>query len=303
MMNWKNCILVSSFFIFSLQNIEAQSNLLNAQTPDQVGVKTDQQKAADNDQPLPYGYIDDRDLLWSKVTWEYIDLNERLNLPYYYPIDSTSAPANRRSLFDTLLRGIKQGKITEVYSDSYFTEKLSFDEIKNKAVRIDTTDYAFDLINQGQADISEGIDEYNLTSQDIKGFKIKGLWYFDKRQGELKYRLLGVAPVAPDVNTLGRDDIEVDINEKLAMFWVWYPNARQEMHKMKVFNPKNSAFPISFDHMLNARRFNAIIYKEENIYGDREVKDYVRGNALFQVMESDRIRDNIRNKEHDMWNY
>lgn len=302
-MNWKNCILVSSFFIFSLQNIEAQSNLLNAQTPDQVGVKTDQQKAADNDQPLPYGYIDDRDLLWSKVTWEYIDLNERLNLPYYYPIDSTSAPANRRSLFDTLLRGIKQGKITEVYSDSYFTEKLSFDEIKNKAVRIDTTDYAFDLINQGQADISEGIDEYNLTSQDIKGFKIKGLWYFDKRQGELKYRLLGVAPVAPDVNTLGRDDIEVDINEKLAMFWVWYPNARQEMHKMKVFNPKNSAFPISFDHMLNARRFNAIIYKEENIYGDREVKDYVRGNALFQVMESDRIRDNIRNKEHDMWNY
>ena len=23
--------------------------------------------AADNDKPLPYGYIDDRDILWSKV--------------------------------------------------------------------------------------------------------------------------------------------------------------------------------------------------------------------------------------------
>ncbi len=75
------------------------------------------------------------------------------------------------------------------------------------------------------------------------------------------------------------------------------------MHDMKVFNPDNAAFPISFDHLLNAHRFSALIYKTENVYGDREVKDYIRGNSLFQVLESQRLKDDIRNKELDLWNY
>jgi gliding motility associated protien GldN len=100
---------------------------------------------------------------------------------------------------------------------------------------------------------------------------------------------------------MGREDI--DISEQLALFWVYFPDARQVLHNAKVFNQKNSAYPISFDHLLNARRFSSIIYKEENIYGDRDVDQYVKGNALFQVLESDKIKDDIRNKELNMWNY
>jgi len=279
----------------------AQSNLLNAKKPSDIGKKTAEQKAVDNDKPLEYGYIDDRDVLWSKVVWEYIDLNERINLPYYYPVDTTSVSMDRRSLFDTLLRGIKKGEITEVYDDSYFTAKMSKAEITSKLYRIDTTDAGFDELNAGSTNIDEYIDKVNLTAQDIEGFKIKGLWYFDKRQGELKYRLLALAPIAPDVQIMGRED--VDVSEQLPLFWVWFPDARKDLHHMKVFNQKNSAYPISYDHLLNARRFNSIIYREENIYGDRDVADYVKGNALFQVLESNKVKEEIRNKELDMWNY
>ena len=251
----------------------AQSNLLNAKKPSDIGKKTAEQKAVDNDKPLEYGYIDDRDVLWSKVVWEYIDLNERINLPYYYPVDTTSVSMDRRSLFDTLLRGIKSGKITEVYDDSYFTAKMSKAEITSKLYRIDTTDAGFDELNAGNTNINEYIDKINLTSQDIEGFKIKGLWYFDKRQGELKYRLLALAPVAPDVQTMGRED--VDVSEQLPLFWVWFPDARKVLHHMKVFNQKNSAYPITYDHLLNARRFNSIIYREENIYGNRSERAHV----------------------------
>ena len=66
---------------------------------------------------------------------------------------------------------------------------------------------------------------------------------------------------------------------------------------------KNSAKPISFDHLLNSRRFNATIYKEANVYGDREIERYIPGNALMQLLESERIKDNIRNFEQDMWSY
>lgn len=300
MMNKKNIgVFILAFLLYT--TIYAQSNLLNAKRPSNIGVKTEEQLAVDNDKPLEYGYIDDRDILWSKVVWEYIDLNERINLPMYYPVDTTSISGNRRSLFDTLLRGIKSNIITEVYDDSYFTAKMTKAEINSKLYRVDTTEAGIDELNAGTVDISEYIDKINLTSQDIEGFKIKGLWYFDKRQGELKFRLLALAPVAPDVQTMGREDI--DISEQLALFWVWFPDARQTLHNMKVFNKKNAAYPISFDHILNARRFNSIIYREENIYGNRDVAQYVKGNALFQVLESEKIKEEIRNKELDMWNY
>lgn len=293
-------IVVLALLLF--QNSIAQSNLANARVPSDIGKKTAQQLAVDNDKPLEYGYIDDRDIVWSKVVWEYIDLNERINLPLYYPVDTINVSINRRSLFDTLLRGIKSGEITEIYDDSYFTAKMTKSEIVGKLSRVDTTDAGFDELNLGNSNIEEYIDKINLTSQDIEGFKIKGLWYFDKRQGELKYRLLAIAPVAPDVQVMGNDDV-ADNTEKLALFWVWYRDARESLHNMKVFNHKNSAHPISFDHILNARRFSAIITRTENIYGNRDVSQYVKGNALFQVLESNKIKDDIRDKEIDMWNY
>jgi gliding motility associated protien GldN len=303
-MNKKSIGIFVLTFVLFFNNTFAQSNLLNAKVPSDIGKKTAQQSMIDFDKPLEYGYVDDRDVVWSKVVWEYIDLNERINLPLYYPADTVNVATSRRSLFDTLLRGIKSGEITEVYDDSYFTAKMTKNEILKKLQKIDTTDAGYDALNEGQTDIEEYIDRINLNSQDIEGFKVKGIWYFDKRQGELKYRMLAIAPVAPDVQTMGNNSLDNNAQaEQLALFWVWFPDAREVLHNMKAFNEMNAATPISFDHILNARRFSSIIYRVENLYGNRDVAHYVKGNALFQVLESNKIKDEIRNKEIDMWNY
>jgi hypothetical protein len=55
--------------------------------------------------------------------------------------------------------------------------------------------------------------------------------------------------------------------------------------------------------LLNSRRFNAVIYLEENVYGDREIKEYMKQNAQMQLLESERVKEKIRNFELDMWNY
>ena len=154
------------------QTTYAQSNLLNARSPSDIGKKTAAQKAVDDDRPLEYGYVDDRDILWSKMVWEFIDLNERINLPLYYPVDTTNVASDRRSLFDTLLRGIRTGEITEVYDDSYFTAKLTKAEIDAKLFRVDTTDAGFDELNAGAINIDEYVDKINLTSQDIEGWLV-----------------------------------------------------------------------------------------------------------------------------------
>ena len=104
-----------------------QVNILNATSVDQIGKKTAESIAADNDAPLSYGYIDmAKDIVWSKMVWEFVDLNQKINLPYYFPIDTTSISNDRRSLFDTLMRGIKNKSIENVYSDSFFSSVDSF---------------------------------------------------------------------------------------------------------------------------------------------------------------------------------
>jgi hypothetical protein len=59
----------------------------------------------------------------------------------------------------------------------------------------------------------------------------------------------------------------------------------------------------TFDHLLNARRFSGVIYQEENVYGDRLIKDYMKENAQMQLLESERVKEKIRDFEQDMWNY
>ena len=282
----KNCLIVFFAFIIS-GSIHAQANLLNSKAVNQIGKKNEQQLAADNDAPIPYGYVDDRDVLWSKVVWEFIDLNQKINLPYYFPIDTTNISLDRRSLFDTLIKGIKQGRIKEAYSDSFFTSKITQKEIDSRLVNIREED--------GYK------DTFRIQTQDVEGYMIKGMWYFDKRQGELKYRLLALAPMGKDVQTLGVS--EIDDENLYELFWVFFPSAREVLHVAKVFNPKNATQSISFDHLLNARRFSAVIVREENIYGNRAISDYVRGNSLFQLLEANKIKEDIRNKEMDMWNY
>ncbi|WP_298416648.1 gliding motility protein GldN [uncultured Kordia sp.] len=285
--------------LFVSGSVLAQANLLNAKNPSEIGVKTQAQKDADNDGPLPYGYVDDRDILWSATTWEIIDLDERVNFPLYYPIDTTGMRNDRRSLYDVLLTNVKSGKIKTVYGDGNFTAKRTYEDIKATLRKVDTTDVGKEQLNAGEKLSDEYINVRDLTSADIEEYHVKGVWYFDKRQGELKFRLLAIAPVAPDVNFIDLDG-EQDLVE---LFWVFYPDVREILHEAKAFNDRNAAKPLSFDHLLNARRFNGIIYKEENVQGDRLVKEYVRENSLMQLLESERIKDKIRGREQDMWNY
>lgn len=295
-MNWKNVFLMGALVALPA-SIMAQANILNAKKPQEIGVRTEAQKAVDNDTPLKYGYVDDRDILWSKTIWETIDLDERVNFPMYYPTDTIDIGSDRRSLYHVLIRNIKNGNL-EVYADSYFTEKRNFGDLSAALQKTDTLDYGYEQINAGETVSEEFITRREITAAEIEEYRIKGMWYFDKRQGELKYRLLGIAPVAPDVNFLDDDN-----PDKVELFWVWYPDAREVLHEAKVFNQSNSAQPISFDMLLNARRFNAVIYKEDNVHGDRKVSDYIADNALFQLLEANRIKEVIRDREQDMWSY
>ena len=306
-MNWRNSIAI---LVLGLSATTfAQSNLLNAKTPDQIGKKTEAELSADNDKPLPYGYVHDRDILMGKRIWEFVDLDERVNFPLYFPVegDVMSSP-DRRPLYNVLINGIKEGKITEVYDSSYFTTKKTLKDIESSLYTVDTTDVGREQMNEDMEAYRKGtkkIDEEfirktEIEAYDVSAYRIVGYWYFDKRQGELKYRLLGICPVVPDVFSKKNNDAEL---EYIDLFWVYFPSTRDILHEAKAFNNRNSAMPFSFDHLLNARRFSGMIYLEENVYGDRKIADYMKENSQMQLLESGRVKEKIRDFEQDMWNY
>lgn len=297
-MSLKRLVFIALGLLLTVPSVFAQGNILNAKTPDEMFATTDEQKANDNDEPLPYGYVEKRDVLWSKNVWEVVDLDERVNFPLYYPIDTINMGSDRRSLFDVLVKNIKNGKIDAIYRDSYFTEKIQLEDLSAAMVRVDTSDAGFDELNAGEPISDYNIERTEITAYNINAYHVRGYWYIDKRQGELKYRLLGLAPVSGDVNFL--DDANA---ADIELFWVWFPGAREVLHEAKAFNRKNTSMPLSFDHLLNSRRFNASIYREDNVQGDRRVKDYISDNAMMQLLESNRIKERIRDIEQDLWNY
>ena len=56
----------------------------------------------------------------------------------------------------------------------------------------------------------------------------------------------------------------------------------------------------SWDDIFEARLFASYIYKEDNVY-DRKIQEYATGkDALY---ESERIKEELFNFEHDLWSY
>ena len=302
-------ILSLTLVLFGMIAANAQS-VLNAKSPEELRKMREEnltqnaegEVVKENSKPLPYGYINEKDVIWSKVVWEVIDLNEKINQPYY---NSTDGIAYKTlSLFDALKKGIESGEIKEVYDDEFFQYKLSPQEAINSLSRTDTTDWYYEQKEKG-VDMSKvtdtGIDRYPVSSDKVKLIKVKGMWYIDRRMSEMRYRILGIAMMGPDAQSMGRGFEGAD--DYVDLFWIWYPDARNVLHKYTVFNPKNASSKITYDDMLNARRFNSVIYKTSDALGNKSIEEYIPLDAQAQMEESRRIKEQILQKENDMWNY
>jgi gliding motility associated protien GldN len=201
-------------------------------------------------------------------------------------------------MFAVLKDAIMEGRITQVYDDEYFKNPLSPSEVFSRLEMKGIDQYAMDRLAEGETLTAADTITYSVTPDMVTQYRIKGMWYFDKRHSELRYRLLGIAPYSRDASGVKAGD-----DDMVALFWIWYPDARKELDSYPAFNPSNAAQNISYDDILTARRFSSIIYKEENMYADRAIEDYLRANALFQLREGERIKEMIRAFEMNMWVY
>ena len=240
---------------------------------------------------VPYTHVREADVMWHRRIWRVIDLREKINHPLYYPITPIQ---DRKSLFDVMKEGILEGTIT-AYSDAddEFTVQLTKAEAKAKMGRYKETkqydDFGEEII--GAADST--YEEYG--SIDVVEYRVKEDWFFDRERSIMDVRIIGMAPA---LNII--DQATGESKGKQVLFWVYFPEARYVFANYDVFNRQNDAEKRTYDDIFWKRLFNSYIYKRSNVY-DRNNKDYLKG--LDLILESDNIKDDMFNLEHDMWNF
>lgn len=304
-------LVLASGFAFSQTILNASSpeefRQMRADNMRKVGDTVISNKVA----PLEYGFVDEKDILKSMMVWEIIDMNDKINQPFYYDNPNSLLSKTSKSLYQVLLDAAMNGEIEQVYDDENFSTKLSPDGIKAKLESVRVAEEAIDILNSGRPLTEEEkvryTDHIRTTTDKVKVLKIMGMWFIDKRDGQMKYRPLGIAAMGPDPSSQGRVDAEGKLmegaNDLVDLFWVYYPEAREILANNYVYNKKNSSADISFDDVINARRFSSVIYKSSSGVGEGTISEYLPKNAEEQLAESNRIKEQILQMENDMWNY
>lgn len=280
-------LLVAVITILSIGTTDAQ--VLDPNFPDQVYLKENTRTR----RPIPYTYLREADVMWSKRVWRTIDLREKFNHPLYYP---ETRIQDRRSMFDVLKDGLMAGSITAFDNpamDDEFKVKMSKTAIEALFVQWDSTNQVEDPNNPGTFIIAPIKTE--LLSNNIKAYWIKEDWFFDKQRSVMDVRILGLCPMAEKA-----DPSTGEVIGYTPKFWVYFPQCRPLFAQAEVYNMKTDAERRSLDDIFWKRMFQSYVHKETNVY-DRSIQTYYTG--LDALLESDRIKNDIFVYEHDLWHF
>lgn len=248
-----------------------------------------------NNKVTPYPFLREADVMYRKRIWREIDVREKMNKFLTYP---------RGSLIDILVDKIKAGELT-AYSPIPVNSKDNGDEFKSPYKSLNDFNKALgggketvqvaDINNPGV--MHDKTVEKNFDGGSVVAYRIKEDWIFDKQRSVFEPRILGIAPVVAQLNTAG------DTIGTRAIFWVYYPEARNVLSHAQVYNRQSDGTNLSYDDVFIKRMFSSYIIKESNP-DDISIKNYANiKNPLDALFESERAKKDLMNYESDLWEY
>ncbi|MEI7723676.1 MAG: gliding motility protein GldN [Bacteroidota bacterium] len=241
-------------------------------------------------QPIPYPYLREADITWTRRIWRVLDMKEKMNQTFYFP----EKPQNNwKSFMQIVMDGLKEGTITaySALSDQFLvpsTYKELMDQLQSQKKMTLKRPY-------------EPYDDYDTVitktfeAVDVKTLRIKEDYYFDRQRSVMEVRILGICPIMDDLDDNG------NYRGPKPLFWIYFPECRNLFAKNEMFNLKNGAAGrLTYDDVFMKRMFSSYVYKEENVY-DRTINEYATG--VDALLEAEKAKNNIFDFESNLWEY
>lgn len=250
-----------------------------------------------NKQPVPYEYIREADVMWSKIVYRMIDLRQKQNLPLYYP---TKPIGGRMSFIDLVLYGVDNEGVRAFSTNdpvNEFTAQMTLDEINS------AFDAGLDTLKTTDPLTGELVFmpiERPRKTDEVKKLLVKEKWFFDKNHSVMKVRIIGVCPIRTYYR-LDDQGMPTDDFEQKQVMWVYFPEIRPLLANHEVYNRFNDSQRISFDDFFMQRRFASHIFAVSNVYNNRWINSYTLG--VDALLESEKLKEWLFNMEHDLWEY
>lgn len=276
-------------------NIEDEEEQLEPMVP-----KTDifDKMIVEEKKPIEFAEIKEEDVLWSQFIWRIIDCREKLNFHLYYPTEETQ---HRKSLAQSLVDGIRKGKV-QAYRDENFTSKVSIEKIMELLGAADREIREPKMDGTGDTLI---IQKGFVNWRQVREFKVKEKWFFDKKHSQLDVRIIAVCPVKvfkKDENGKATEATGADMDViREDLFWVYFPEARRVLANTTCHTGKNQQANMSLDDVFHKRYFSSRIVQASNV-NDIKIDEYTRG-GLEAILESEKIKNEMLKLENDFWSY
>ncbi len=244
-----------------------------------------------NKKYIPYVYVREADVLWSKTIWRMIDLREKVNLPLYYP---TREIDGRRSLMTVIYDALCNGDLRayRADTDNEFSVMMDIAGIKKQ---LGASSDTIDQEDPATGRVTKVVLENEANLEEVKKILLKEVWYFDKKYTRMDVRIIGLCPVIERMNAEG-----TRLDQSMG-FWIYFPELRPYLAQNEIFNTKNDSQRESLDDLFAQRMFGSYIFREANVYNNRSIIDYASG--MESTMEAERIKQDLFVKEHDMWEF
>ena len=237
---------------------------------------------------VPYRYIREANVKWSKRIHRIIDVREKQNKVMHWP---------RNPFYLMIWNAAMNGEVVAYANDSLTSIKTPEDILKE--VSIETTVQVPNPNNPG--------DPYDLVPmtvyetyepEKIEKYRLMEDWIFDFNYSDFKARIIAIAPLIKLPTESG-----IDLGE-VPLYWLKMDDLRDKLVQQEVFNSKNDAARMSFDHWFQMRQFSSYIVKESNMY-DIDIAQFeeFRDDGVEALLESDRIKNDLFILEHDLWEY